>query len=344
MRVDGADRLWVATQPSADAPACHHREASDLRVRAVQRDRRRRPPRSPHAGPAGRSGRKGPDDRRGRGPSPIVWEERRTPPLRPHDRRVPLAWTAIPSERGSLAGRVIRDMAVGPSGGIWDITLLRGRERSGGASCSRGPRPAHGTQVMMRERVAGPGRAASPDRLAIDRSGVLSVGSNGGGVRSRGRELRQHLPLTRVGLPGLSAFRRAVCPGRDGAVWVGSPRGLEPMEPRRPGPYRRSSPAAPLSGPTRTSRRLARIARGTSRSAPAVAWSCSSRKPARRASMGMTAPIRAAWPTTGSRSCAGPGRERLDRDAPRPGASSMPRAVSRRLLLRSSRPGDPSQR
>ncbi len=86
---------------------------------------------------------------------------------------------------------------------------------------------------MMRERVARPGGDASPDRLAIDRSGVLWVGSNGGGVRyadvsSGGFSL---FPGQIGGLPGLSSsFVRAVCPGRDGAVWVGSPHGLDRIE------------------------------------------------------------------------------------------------------------------
>ena len=234
LRVDGADRLWVATQSPGDAPSPR---ARDDRIYVFERcseigDGDLPAPRVPIRL----------DDQAGKVLTIVedgahrLWFGRtggllRYDPATGESARV----DGGPSERVSLAGRLIRDMAVGPSGEIWALT-----HASAGASGQVphslfrvDPDRLTARQVMLRERVARPGGDASPDRLAVDRSGVLWIGSNGGGVRyadvsSGGFSL---FPGQLGGSPGLSSsFVRAVCPGRDGAVWVGTPHGLDRIE------------------------------------------------------------------------------------------------------------------
>jgi len=166
------------------------------------------------------------------GPIACGSAERRAPPLRPRQRESPLVWTAGPSGRGDLAGRLIRTW---PSacGEIWVLThASAGSSGQAPHSLFRvDPDRLTARQATMRERVARPGGDASPDRLAIDRSGVLWWAPT---VRSplRGRELRRVLlfPGSSEDLGAQQQLRPCRLPGRDGAVWVGTPHGLDRID------------------------------------------------------------------------------------------------------------------
>ena len=232
--IDGADRLWVATQSPGDAPSPR---ARDDRIYVFER--------CSEIGdgdlPAPRELIR-PDDADGMVLTIVedgarrLWFGRSGGILRYDPATGAVARLGGgPSQRGDLAGRVILDMAFDPAGELWVLThASAGASGQGPYSLLRlDPDRLTVRQVMLRERVARPGGDASPDRLAFDRSGVLWIGTNGGGVRyadvsSGGFSL---FPGRIGNLPGLgSSFIRAIAPGRDGALWVGSPYGLDRIE------------------------------------------------------------------------------------------------------------------
>ncbi|MCU0254329.1 MAG: ATP-binding protein, partial [Acidobacteria bacterium] len=234
LRIDGADRLWVATQPAGDEPSS---AAGRFRVRVFDRsseigEGELPAPRFPFS-----------LDERGGKIRAIVedWARRlwfaQGGTLVRHDPATGQTATLADTRPGAdeLAGSVVRDLAVGPSGEIWALILPdpRDGDRIAPSLLRVEPDTLAARRVAMRERIARPGSDASVDRVAVDRSGVLWLGTNGGGVRhadvsSGGFSL---FPGRLGESPGLSSsFVRAIWPGRDGAIWVGTPRGLDRIE------------------------------------------------------------------------------------------------------------------
>ncbi|MCU0224879.1 MAG: ATP-binding protein [Acidobacteria bacterium] len=255
--IDRADRLWVATQAADDAAAT---TARDDRIFVYEQcselgDGDLPAPREPIRLDDG-AGKVLTivEDGAGR-----LWLARKGGILRYDAATGAVArFGGGPPEPAQLAGRMIRDVALGPTGELWVLThaVAGVSDRAPHSLLRLDPERLTAREVTLRERVAGPFGDASPDRLAIDRSGVLWIGTNGGGVRyadvsSGGFSL---FPGRIGNLPGLSrSFVRAVAPGRDGTLWVGSPHGLDRIE-RAGGQvrYRRTVeglPAAP-SGPS----------------------------------------------------------------------------------------------
>ncbi len=234
LRIDRADRLWVATQSSGDAPATSVR---DDRVFVYER--------CSEIGDGVLPAAREPidlDDGAGKILTIVedgagrLWFARKSGILRYDPATGAVARLGgIPPEPAEFAGRMIRDMAVSPAGELWVLTHAAAGERDQEPHLllRLDPDALTARQVTLRDRIAGPFGDASPDRLAIDRSGVLWIGTNGGGVRyadvsSGGFSL---FPGRIGNLPGLSSsFVRAVAPGRDGALWVGSPQGLDRIE------------------------------------------------------------------------------------------------------------------
>ncbi len=232
--VDGADRLWVATQPGAQglAQQAAHRvfvfdRCSEIAGAGLP------PGRTPL--PLDVAGGKIVailEDRAHR-----LWFARSTGGLTRYDARTGAVdrVAAGTSNPGSLAGDEVRSVALGPSGEIWALAFPRIAET---ADVPRGlhrvdPETLEVRRVDLRERLVGPGSDAQLERLSVDPSGVLWLGSNAGGLRyadvsSRGLSLyRKEV----VGAAGLStSFVRAVLRARDGIVWVGTPRGLDRID------------------------------------------------------------------------------------------------------------------
>jgi signal transduction histidine kinase/ligand-binding sensor domain-containing protein/DNA-binding response OmpR family regulator len=149
----------------------------------------------------------------------------------------------------SLAGLRIQSLIVGPSGAIWMLTL------PSATAASSDQRRLYSVDadtlaiehVVPHERESGPTGDARFNYLASDPSGVLWLATNGGGLRyadvsARGFELYRRESSDSQGLN--ANFVRAVIRGRDGTVWVGTPRGLNHLD-RRAGSSRLDAIALP---------------------------------------------------------------------------------------------------
>jgi signal transduction histidine kinase/ligand-binding sensor domain-containing protein/DNA-binding response OmpR family regulator len=230
LHVDSADRLWVAMGPATDASA-----SSDARSRLFLFDRCSKigqgalpAPRTPVRLDDG-AGEVGPiaEDRARR-----VWVGS-TGGLLVYDP----ATGAVVMAGGSssvprpFAGRIVRSVVPGPSGEVWVLTHAPDSASSGEPHALFRIDPdtleAHG--ITLRDRTGRPAPDARLERLFVDRSGVLWLSSNAGGLRQADVSAGGFSLYRREagGEPGLAgSFVRAVVKARDGVVWVGTQRGL----------------------------------------------------------------------------------------------------------------------
>jgi ligand-binding sensor domain-containing protein len=153
-----------------------------------------------------------------------------------------------PADPNAMPDGIVRSLGLDPAGQLWVLT----RSPSSEASTTPDrlyrvdPDTLAASRIALRQNAVRSGDDARVERLAVDHSGVLWLGSNGGGLRhadvsATGFSLyRQAL----AGLPGLnSSFVRAICKGHDGVLWVGTPVGLNRLD-RSPRGVAYSDPAA----------------------------------------------------------------------------------------------------
>ncbi len=230
LHVDSADRLWVATGPASDAAGSRDAryqlflfdQSSDIAGSSLPSPRMS--VRLDHE-----DGKAGPivEDRTHR-----VWVGRRGGLLR-YD---PVTGTVVRTGGGSsdpqpLADQLVRSLALGPSGELWVLTHSQDPAPSDEPHSlfrmDPDTREAH--RVTLRDRAGRPATDARLERVFVDRSGVLWLSSNAGGLRhadvsAGGFSLYRRQAGSEPGLSG--SFVRAVVKARDGAVWVGTQRGL----------------------------------------------------------------------------------------------------------------------
>ena len=139
------------------------------------------------------------------------------------------------STRGSLEGGFVRSLALGPDRDVWVLASA-----PGSASITGLPHlhrvdveTLEVRRVELRQRELRPGDDANLERVAVNPSGVLWLATHAGGLRyadvsAGGFSLyRKEFGIG----PGLdSSFVRAVCVSRDGALWVGTPVGLNRID------------------------------------------------------------------------------------------------------------------
>jgi signal transduction histidine kinase/streptogramin lyase len=135
----------------------------------------------------------------------------------------------------ALTNSTVRGMGLDPAGKIW--VLIRSPETEASHTPDRLLHVDADTltarPVELRRSALFPGDDARMERLAIDRSGLLWLGSNGGGLRyanvsASGFSLYAKALGTSTGLA--SSFVRAICESRDGRLWVGTPLGLNRID------------------------------------------------------------------------------------------------------------------
>lgn len=134
-----------------------------------------------------------------------------------------------PGKVGSLAGGAVQSMAVDLTGFLWVLTVgLPTSDLDAGARLHRvDPESTEVTRINLQPNVPHPSDSAMLHGMMVDRSGVLWLGSNAGGLRYFDASLRNfelHRPADVGGLT--QNFVRAICLGRDGLLWIGTPKGL----------------------------------------------------------------------------------------------------------------------
>lgn len=158
---------------------------------------------------------------------------------------------ADPSSPRALAHGIVRSLAVGPTGEIWAVT----HPEHPGVPDPRArlhridPDTLVVHRVTLRQELTRVGGDATLEQLALDRSGVLWLGTNAGGLRYADVSARGFVLYRQAtdGEPGLdSSYVRAICRGRDGVVWVGTPNGLNRLD--RSGPEIRYSSSSTSPG------------------------------------------------------------------------------------------------
>jgi len=143
--------------------------------------------------------------------------------------------TADPMNPEALAHGLVRGVGLDLTGGIWVLTqpLRPGSSKEPGQLHRVDPETLAARRFMLRRRTLQPGDDVRLEHLAIDHSGVLWLGSNAGGLR-HGDVSSGGFSVYREGIagsPGLNrSFVRAICQGRDGTLWVGTPGGLNRVE------------------------------------------------------------------------------------------------------------------
>jgi signal transduction histidine kinase/ligand-binding sensor domain-containing protein/DNA-binding response OmpR family regulator len=134
-----------------------------------------------------------------------------------------------------LAGLVVRSLAPGPSGEIW--ILAHAPDPAPGdephALFRMDPDTLQARRITLRDEAGRRMADARLERVFVDRSGVLWLSSNAGGLRyadvsAGGFSLYRRQAAGEPGLAG--SFVRAVVKTRDDVVWVGTQRGLTRME------------------------------------------------------------------------------------------------------------------
>jgi signal transduction histidine kinase/ligand-binding sensor domain-containing protein/DNA-binding response OmpR family regulator len=233
LQVDSGDRLWVAMGPADDeapGPRPYRLVLFDRCSRIV--DRSLPAPRTPVNLDDG-AGKVGPivEDRAHR-----VWVGRKGELLR-YD---PATGAVVRTGDGSsgpprLAGRVVHSLAPGPSGELWVLTHAPDAASSDEPHSlfRMDPDTLQAHRVTLRDRAGRPATDARLERLFLDRSGVLWLSSNAGGLRYSDVSASGFSLYRREagGDPGLAgSFVRAVVKARDGVVWVGTPRGLTRLD------------------------------------------------------------------------------------------------------------------
>jgi signal transduction histidine kinase/ligand-binding sensor domain-containing protein/AraC-like DNA-binding protein len=228
--VDSADRLWVAMGPAADAA-----RPGDARHRLFLFDRcseigeRTLPsPRTP-VSLDDEAGKAGPiaEDRAHR-----LWVGRNGGLLL-YD---PATGAVVRTGGGAsgpqpLAGRVVHGLAPGPSGELWVLTHAPDAATTDEPHSlfRMDPDTLQAQRITLRDTAGRPATDARLERVFVDRSGVLWLSSNAGGLRyadvsAGGFSLYRREAGGEPGLAG--SFVRAVVKARDGVVWVGTQRGL----------------------------------------------------------------------------------------------------------------------
>jgi signal transduction histidine kinase/ligand-binding sensor domain-containing protein len=155
---------------------------------------------------------------------------------------------ADPAHSNALADGKVRSMGVDPAGNIWFLTRSASSELS--TMPDRlyrvDPETLAARRFDAKRAALLPGDEARMERLAIDRSAVLWLGSNGGGLRHADVGVGGFSLYGKgfAGSPGLNiSFVRAICESRDGNLWVGTPLGLDRID-RSRGEPTYSNPSA----------------------------------------------------------------------------------------------------
>jgi len=143
------------------------------------------------------------------------------------------------SDPTALTHGIVRSLALGPAGELWVLTLP---DRPGFAHPKAqlhrvDPDTLIARRVSLRQETSRVGDDATLQHLATDQSGVLWLGSNAGGLRYADVSAGG-FSVYRQGaadIPGLnSSYVRAVCKGRDGTLWVGTPVGINRIDRSKP--------------------------------------------------------------------------------------------------------------
>ena len=155
--------------------------------------------------------------------------------------------TSAVSCPGVAGGCSARSLAPGPSGEIWFLTQTAVTGDAGDAAQLHRVDSATLAvrHIELQQREMRPGDDANIQRLAVDPSGILWMGTNAGGVRyadvtAAGLTLYRKEFGTRPGLD--SSFVRAVCLSRSNILWVGTPTGLNRIDRSTGTVLRASSP------------------------------------------------------------------------------------------------------
>lgn len=135
----------------------------------------------------------------------------------------------------ALADGRVKSMALGPQGEVWVLTSKPPNTRSEVFELVNRIDPDQFTvrRFNIEESVMKIWNPARLHGLLVDRSGILWIGSNGGGVHhvdvsTGGFEVFRRRSAISAGLN--SAFVRAVCVDHSGIVWVGTPEGLNRID------------------------------------------------------------------------------------------------------------------
>ena len=241
--IDSADRLWVAMQPGQDAPADGRGQLLVFDQCSEIGEDGLPAPREPVSLPVG-----------GGKVSAIVedharrlWVASSGGALLRYDPRSGVVAQAVgdSTDRRAFVRGDVRSLAVGPAGEVWALARVPG-SGEGVALFRVEAQTLAARRVSLREQVVRPDSGARLERLAVDRTGVLWLTANAGGVHyvdvsAGGFSLHRGAVLGGPGLNG--SFVRAVIKRRDGSVWVGGPRGLTRID-RSGSEVRYSHPSA----------------------------------------------------------------------------------------------------